>query len=223
MFRRFVLAVGVACLSAMLTSLAGNAAVVTSIGTGFDTFGVYNWTGTPGAFIQNAQVLTPPHPSYFSGATTPPSQWVWQNSDGQPSDPNYPNFPPSGTPPGTGLFRDFQVQIDLTGFTGSSATLSGVWGADNNGSVYLNNNFVTPLALLTGNNTANFTSLTALAIAAGLFVDGINTLHFVIEDNGAVGGFRTAFTVEAIPIPPAILLFATALLGLGFLARSRTA
>jgi PEP-CTERM motif len=76
----------------------------------------------------------------------------------------------------------YRTTFDLTGFNAATANLSGRWGADNFGTIFLNGSN-------TGITVSNFSFLTAFNIASG-FVSGINTLDFQIQDFGPPTAFR---------------------------------
>jgi hypothetical protein len=143
--------------------------------------------------ITNAEVRSGLSSLYFANDAN--SQWIWQQSDGQP----------------TNVTLTFRTTFDLTGFDSNNIIINGQWGADNLGIDVLINGVSTgiSLPLLTQNN---FEQLHSLQIVDG-FVPGINTLDFVIEDIGLEAGFRAELvgtTATVVPIPGAIWLFLSA-------------
>jgi hypothetical protein len=85
-----------------------------------------------------------------------------------------------------GLY-DYQTTFDLTGFDYTTASISGQWAADDNIKILLNGNEVLPLT--TGAHYSNWTSLAS--ISSG-FQAGINTLDFIVNnDGGGPTGLRT--------------------------------
>lgn len=154
----------------------------------------------------NAVVINTPAVTYFPNNAT--STWVWQSADAQPRN----------------VTRTFTTTFDLTGYDPSTVVISGAWGTDNQGlEIDLNGNN-TGIPGLLGVIVANFDHLTTFSISTG-FVSGINTLAFVIEDNG---GSNAAFRAElsataslATPLPAALPLFASGLGALGLLGWRR--
>lgn len=105
----------------------------------------------------------------------------------------------SGSPfAGVGGFT-ISTNFDLTGYDPASAVISGDWGVDNDGEIFLNG--VTTGITLTGSNTANFNVLHAFSITSG-FVSGVNTLSFVNFDSGSPAAVRldnAVLTANAVP------------------------
>jgi hypothetical protein len=111
------------------------------------------------------------------------------------------------------------LQFDLTGYDPASASLSGVWGADNFGNVLFNG--ATPGGSgnfsLVGINPANFNVGHNFSITSG-FVSGVNRLDFVVTDGGNPGGLNVnSLTLAAAPVPEpqnlSLLLAGLAMLG----------
>jgi len=161
----------------------------------------------------HAEVLTSPHPYYAANDSA--SQWIWEKANGLPA--------------GTGdspLIRTFVTTFDLTGYDPSSAVIYGTWGTDNQG-VDIRINGVSTGISLPGVIVNNFSDLHAFTISGG-FKKGINTLEFVIEDNGSLSAFRTALTCDAdarpdrIPELLTMLLFAAGVAGLVFFRKKTT-
>ena len=84
--------------------------------------------------------------------------------------------------------------FDVTGYEANTASLSGLWGVDNDGDIFLNG--VSTGITLLGSNTANFNVLHNFSVGSG-FVAGINTLTVAMFDKetnplrsrAAVSGF----------------------------------
>ena len=104
------------------------------------------------------------------------SAWIWVNADGSGS---------------TGVAYDFRLTFDLTGLDPSTATLSGSWGVDNNGSIDLNGKAAIGAGTLslTGGTVNNFNVFYSFSITGG-FVAGVNTLDFLAEDDGNPGALN---------------------------------
>jgi hypothetical protein len=94
------------------------------------------------------------------------SRWVSHSSDG------FPGF-------GSVVIR---LTFDLTGLNPSSAVISGDWGVDNFGEIFLN-------GLTTGITYASFGGLSSFTISDG-FLAGVNNLDFRVTDFGPPLGLR---------------------------------
>ena len=100
-----------------------------------------------------------------------------------PDDANSRWISLSGTgTPGSNTTR-YRTTFSLAGLNAATASISGTWGADNSGTIFLN-------GVGTGITVASFGTLTAFNIAPGFFVAGLNTLEFEITDSGAPTAFR---------------------------------
>jgi hypothetical protein len=104
----------------------------------------------------------------------------------------------------TGLYT-YQTTFDLTGLDPASVRISGIWGSDDPGSVFLNLDDPTVFdpthQVLAG---GGFGVLPPFEIsgASGLFRPGLNTLTFVVWDAGnSVTGLR--FEVQSATAEPA--------------------
>lgn len=133
--------------------------------------------------------VTPGSPTftYYNtayAAENPGSRWI--SYSGQPF-------------AGSGNFT-IATTFDLTGFSAASAVISGAWGIDNDGEIFLNG--VSTGITLTGSNTANFNVLHNFTISSG-FVAGINTLSFVNFDSGPPAALRTDNLVLTADVPEA--------------------
>jgi hypothetical protein len=123
------------------------------------------------------------------------STWIWENASGNASI----NSP-----------YTIRETFNLTGDIPNTATISGSWGADNNGMILLNGS--TPVGTgtlsLSDSNVSNFSSFHSFTITGG-FVAGVNTLDFVLTDTGNPGALNVNSligTVSAVPEPSAIML-----------------
>ena len=118
----------------------------------------------------------------------------------------------------------YDLQINLTGLDPSSAVISGKYGSDNSGQVWLNGN--APV-LVQGSNFGSYPASPNFTISSG-FVPGINTIHVQVTNEGNPTAFFVQFTsatanaAAGVPEPGAMALTFGALAGLTFLRR-RTA
>jgi len=135
-------------------------------------------------------------PTYIQ---TPPSRWVWQTWQQQP----------------TNVTLTFRTTFNLSAFLVGSTSLSGSWATDNLGLDILIN------GQSTGNTCAGFTSLCAFSITNG-FVAGTNTIDFIVQDTGVVGGMLVSSLagitapIPNIPEPSSLLLCGIGLAALAF-------
>ncbi|HME71173.1 MAG TPA: PEP-CTERM sorting domain-containing protein [Myxococcota bacterium] len=143
---------------------------------------------------------------------SPDSRWVWADASGV-AELNSP--------------YTFQLSFDLTGFNPTTATISGSWGVDNDGSILLNGSNPVGSGALTldgGDVLSNFTSFHSFQITGG-FVSGINTLDFLATDLGAVGALNVnslVGTVSEVPEPSTLVMVAIGAIAVaGFARRPR--
>jgi hypothetical protein len=143
--------------------------------------------------------------SYFADTTS--AAWVSPNANGTA---------------GAGGFYTYDLVFNLAGLNPATASISGTFGTDNDGSISLNSN--APVATQT---FAGFGTPTAFAFTSG-FVAGPNTIHVRVDN----GGDPTAFFVQlsgtasvidgTVPEPGTVALTCVGLLGL-LLVRRRIA
>jgi hypothetical protein len=110
-------------------------------------------------------------------STSPPlpnsvdSKWIWQEANGQPGS----------------VTRTFRTRFVLTAEQAVSARIIGRWATDNFGdNIRIN-------GVATGQTSPGATAWSSFAVTAG-FVEGVNTLDFVVRDTGAPGAFRAEVT-----------------------------
>ncbi len=117
----------------------------------------------------------------------------------------------------TGRF-DYRTTFDLTGFDASSAALSGRWSADNAGLNILIN------GVATGQTVSGFNAFNSFSVASG-FISGINTIDFVVRNDGGPTGLRVegALTASAVvapvPEPMSLAILGIGLVGAGLVRR----
>jgi hypothetical protein len=152
----------------------------------------------------NSPAVTYAHPAYALNDGN--SRWISNSGTGSP---------------GNG-FVDFTLTFDLTGLNAATAQISGSWGADNFGTIFLN-------GVNTGITNGNFGFLSPFAINSG-FANGINTLTFQIQDFGPPLAFRvdnisgTADALTAaVPEPSTWAMMILGFAGVGFIAYRRKA
>jgi hypothetical protein len=95
----------------------------------------------------------------------------------------------------------FGLSFDLTGYDPATASLSGLWAADQFGSINLNG-AATGVSVADGNwNAGSFPNLNPFTISSG-FHSGINTLAFVVTEPDDFDGLRvSSLMVTANPVP----------------------
>jgi len=137
------------------------------------------------------------HGAYFNGATTPASNWVWDLAGSDTAENPL----------------EFTFSFSLAGFDISTAELTGLWGIDNVGSVFLNGNIISNLPSVVG---GNFSALHEIYVGPGseYFVSGLNVLSFEVENRGGPGAFRASVGVTAVPEPTTLAIFALGIMGL---------
>lgn len=185
-----------------IAASTAEAATVATGGTGSTGAGGFTVSGGTGTIVDMIN-----NSPYFAGATDPASNWVWDSASGDPTNA-----------------LTFNFAFSLDGFDLSTASLSGLWGIDNVGNVYLNGNLLDALLSVVSSNYQVLHAFSAAA-GSGFFLAGDNVLSFDVEDSGGAAAFRASVSVSAdiatIPLPAALPLFLAALGGLGFAAHRR--
>jgi hypothetical protein len=144
------------------------------------------------------------NPAYFADTAT--AAWVAPTASGNA---------------GAGGDYTYSLTIDLTGLNPLTASISGIFGTDNDGSIFLNGN--APVATTA---FAGFGSTTNFTINSG-FVAGLNTIHVTMDNGGDPTAFfvqfssATAAPLSAVPEPGAIVLTLAGLAGLALRLRSQ--
>jgi hypothetical protein len=103
----------------------------------------------------------------------------------------------SGNQPGNYTYR---INFDLTGLNPATASINGLWTSDNSGTAIILNGLNAA-----GGNDGNFRALSnAFSITTG-FVDGTNTLDFIVNNattSASPTGLRVEVSGTANPLPP---------------------
>lgn len=146
---------------------------------------------------------------YFNGSTDPASAWVWAAPES----------------PMLSQALRFVFRFTLTAQEAASATLSGLWGVDNEGIVALNGSIIDQLA---GDVSSSFAQLHTLSAGSSLFHAGENVLSFDVNNIGGdpslwnPAALRASVTVVApVPVPAALPLLGGAVMVLGFVGSRR--
>lgn len=118
----------------------------------------------------------------------------------------------------------YRTTFDLTGLVASTASISGQWSVDNQGFDILLN------GVSNGSTATDFKSFYAFSLLSG-FIDGLNTLDFVVENQGGPTGLRVEATGSAdrtplfeevpVPEPVSIVILGSGLLAAGLLRRKQ--
>ena len=205
---------------------AQSASIVGLFNTGVDgsnaalaTFGAtdihYSIISTTAPAYSVGSAVTYEHPAYIDGDAD--SKWISGAADG---------FTGSGASTTT-----YRLSFNLSGLNPLSAMISGLWGVDNEGTIFLNGSS-TGISLtgsipgvLDGADANSFTSLHAFSISTG-FVAGLNTLDFVTLDTGPPSALRVddlagTAAVIGVPEPASWALMLVGFFGLGGALRTR--
>jgi hypothetical protein len=116
---------------------------------------------------------------------------------------------------GAGGIYTYDLVFNLTGLDPATASITGTFGTDNDGSISLNAN--APVATTC---FACFGAPTSFAFTSG-FLPGLNTIHLNMNNGGDPSGFRVELSGSArvieggqVPEPGTIVLTCGGLLGL---------
>lgn len=158
-------------------------------------------TGSTGAggFVGPAGTADTDNGAYSHVATPVASNWIWV-----------------ANPASENITYDFTFTFDLTHFNMATASLAGLWGVDNFGTVDLNGTQVSSLDF----GYDAFRAMHAFTQGSATFLAGLNTLVFHATNSGGPGAFRAAVSVDAspVPVPAGLPLLAVALAGVAALS-----
>lgn len=164
-------------------------------------------SGDP-AFPGPSAIVSSIPPVYVPNSST--SQWISPGPDNMQLD----HF-------GVGSYT-YQTTFDLTGLDASTAVLSGLFAADDIASIILNGQ---DTGVTTG--PGGWTAFHLFSAASG-FVDGVNTLEFVVNnDGGGPSGLRVEVSGEArelatdVPEPYTWPLVFSALAAIGYIRKRK--
>jgi hypothetical protein len=110
------------------------------------------------------------------------SAWIGPRNDGQLDGP-------SGT-------YDYQTTFTLNGFDPATASITGLWSADDQGVNIVFNGVAT--GQTTNGGDSAYQGFTPFTITSG-FVAGVNTIDFIVHNNNGPTGLRVEATGTASP------------------------
>jgi len=123
---------------------------------------------------------------------------------------------------GTAGQYDYQTTFNLTGFDASTAALGGQWAADNAGVGILIN------GVSAGQTGGSYDAFSSFSVASG-FISGINTIDFIVRNDGGPTGLRVEGTLTAdaavvpapapVPEPMSLAILGVGLAGAGLVRR----
>jgi hypothetical protein len=118
----------------------------------------------------------------------------------------------------------YDLVFSMAGLNPLTASLSGVYAADNWGDAFLNGILLVQQPHQT--IFPNFTALTAFSASGVDFINGLNTLEFVVTDTGPPSALLVAFTgsqasATAVPEPLTLSIFGVGVAGAAALRRRK--
>ena len=226
-----------ACVLLTLSATSNAAPITTLKNTGIGAGGLVLANG--GAEINYTLVSQPLGSSSSLIAVTsaggfPVPPWLGDSPDSawiRPDNP-YPFQGDKDNDP-AGMYV-YETKFDMTGFIRSTASITGRWSTDNPGLyVTLNGNAIDPGTSTGAGSFDTWTNFSFAASGLNIFVDGLNTLRFyvnnVAQSSGNPTGLRVEMTgnavlvpeqgPEAVPLPASLVLLVTGIPGLGLVLR----
>lgn len=175
-----------------------------------------NAAGNPlsvGSVDPNYTIFSSPYGASNAIVTSPNPNWVTPPAGSEWISYGTANGPGQGY--STGVY-DYRTTFTVSSGDAGSYTVSGMWAADDIGSIYLNGVLIASVA-------PDYFSLTPFSITG--FTSGTNTLDFDVNNSG---GGPTGLLVDVTsaaptvtPEPSAFLLFGTGLAGVLTAVRRR--
>ena len=204
-------AIAVAALACLATSGAQAVPVGTFYNTGVDDAQAtlannaaethYVIVSTPDGSTPGVRVAT-----LANGFPIPP--WLGDNSVSAWIGPNTDSMLD-----GAAGQYDYRTTFDLTGFNAGAAALNGQWLADDAGVDILIN------GVSTGQTVAGFDAFQNFSVASG-FIDGINTIDFLVRNESGPTGLRVEGALTAdVPEPMSMAILGVGLAGAGLVRR----
>ena len=112
---------------------------------------------------------------------------------------------------------DYRTTFNLTGFNATTAALTGQWAADDAGVDILIN------GVSTKQTVNGFSAFNSFSVTSG-FISGLNTIDFLVQNNGGPTGLRVEGALTAaVPEPATLAILSVGLVGIAFFRRFKRA